>query len=467
MHTNITCIKSTGTEYHDHQTQSPPIEVNPKNEIFIDEPQHFDEPPIIMQPSPENQTIEEITVDPSTSIKIEPICFDSECRVQSAEVPVQQNDDGKTSTPAPISSTRVQTTERNRNRSRWANEFIECPIDGCGRTIKRCYKSKHIKEKHGAGFKCSTCDSRFLTTGTLEQHAKQCVVSEKFKCEFCFASYTIKKSLTIHKFENHKSEREQRKETNTKKRKAQKVKYLNKMVKCEFNGCDLMMRKMQMWKHMKDDHGSGENCPKCNKVFLSKEKLEMHKRMHAAGAIHDENQIFTCDICNISITTKQLLITHMRHHIPENLRIECTICNRRFIDKTGLRNHMRYHGESQWVCSICGQEYKLKAHLADHERIHTGERPFKCGFDCGKMFRTSSLKCQHERIHTGAKPFKCAQPNCSRAYAFDIDLKRHLFAVHSIWTKKHPCPHATCENKVFPEQKLLRKHLKTVHGIEG
>lgn len=459
LHTKITCIKSNDSECQDQQTPSPQIEVNPKNEIFIDE-QHFDEsPPPNVQTLPENQNIEEITIDDASSIKIEPMFFDSNYAVENSMLlPLQQNDDDKISEPT--KSTKAGQ-KRNKNRLRWEKEIIECPIDGCGQMIKRVYKPRHIKEKHGAGFKCNTCDTRFMTSGTLQQHIKQCVISEKFTCEFCLSSYISKKSLAIHKYENHKSEKEKVKQTNTR---AKRSEYLKTKIKCDFSGCDVMMRKNNMSKHLKDHHGSGVNCTECGKVFLWKERLEKHMLLHAIGAIHYEN--FTCEHCQEVFSDKNRLITHMRHHIPKNEREECKICGSKCIDKAGLRRHMRYHAESQFVCRWCAKEFKIKTHLTDHERIHSGERPFKCGFDCGKTFRTSALKCQHERVHTGAKPYKCSQDNCNKAYAYDVDLKRHLFAVHSIWTKKHPCPHAFCENVIFPERKILRKHLKTVHGIE-
>lgn len=75
-----------------------------------------------------------------------------------------------------------------------------------------------------------------------------------------------------------------------------------------------------------------------------------------------------------------------------------------------------------------------------------------------KLFDTNLFMTAHTRVHTGAKPFKCNIDHCDRAYMFEIDLKRHKYSIHGIFTKKHICP--IC-SKVYPENKLLKKHLES------
>lgn len=86
-----------------------------------------------------------------------------------------------------------------------------------------------------------------------------------------------------------------------------------------------------------------------------------------------------------------------------------------------------------------------------------GARPFVCEV-CKKTFHRETLLRNHRRIHTGEKKYRCHIENCERAYMFDIDLKRHKFSAHGIYSKKHPC--FIC-SKIFSENKLLKKHLET------
>lgn len=45
-------------------------------------------------------------------------------------------------------------------------------------------------------------------------------------------------------------------------------------------------------------------------------------------------------------------------------------------------------------CDVCDKAFKLKHHLLEHSRLHSGERPYECT-TCGKKFRHSGSYSQH------------------------------------------------------------------------
>jgi hypothetical protein len=89
--------------------------------------------------------------------------------------------------------------------------------------------------------------------------------------------------------------------------------------------------------------------------------------------------------------------------------------------------------EHKHVCSICQRSYTRHATLVNHERTHTGEKPFSCNFEgCNQTFAQQGDKTRHEKAQHTENTFICGSSNsegpswgCGKAFPRRDGLLEH------------------------------------------
>ncbi|XP_063075246.1 uncharacterized protein LOC134465499 [Engraulis encrasicolus] len=130
-----------------------------------------------------------------------------------------------------------------------------------------------------------------------------------------------------------------------------------------------------------------------------------------------------CEVCGRVLSNATSLAEHARLHTGER-PFSCGKCDKAFPTLRGLNRHVQTHvAEKQHRCTECGKTFAYQFTLAKHQRHHTGEKPFQCAM-CDKRFFTKSDLVIHIRSHTGEKPFSCTQ--CNMRFKHRMALNIHM-----------------------------------------
>lgn len=272
----------------------------------------------------------------------------------------------------------------------------------CPSCNKRCNNLKTHKCKPINTLPCDIWGKHLLAQSALNSHNKL-HIGEKFSCEICNKLFTTKKSYFAHKLMIHDV----------------------KPFSCEF--CDKKFARKQLLDEHLRIHLDIRPfvCEICEKSFTRKAHLDLHKEGHFPQ--------YKCELCSRVFTRNGQLKEHIRIHTGEK-PFKCEACGKEYARKTRLKYHKCEGSEilqdaakecqsgtdPNFVCEVCNKRFPSEEHLELHKDSHIPR--FKCDV-CERLFTRKAQLVEHERTHSGDKPFRCEA--CGKDYTRKIRLKRH------------------------------------------
>lgn len=205
-------------------------------------------------------------------------------------------------------------------------------------------------------------------------------------------------------------------------------------------------------------------CAICGNTWTDFDELIAHIRAEHASTDFDgdvsseklpRNRQFQCHLCDKTFSRRSQFQDHFKraHKNARPGNFECSVCKKMFKNRDNLLQHQRTHsGEKPYECGVCHKRFNHSSYINIHMRTHTKERPFVCNI-CDKDFISRSKLTAHMKAHNDIRPHKCSE--CDRMFRTPADKRNHYRAEH---TNERPFECMICGNN-FAKQKLLNQHL--------
>ena len=139
---------------------------------------------------------------------------------------------------------------------------------------------------------------------------------------------------------------------------------------------------------------------------------------------------FSCQLCNnYHSVHKNGLDYHMKKYHGKAKRLQCPYCMYACIEKPHLDQHIRQHtGEKPYHCDFCDFRSASQSGLRYHKRTkHEKTSLLPCKI-CGYKAYNSYILTQHQRKHSGDKPYECK--TCCMTFSCKASLSYHTKTKH-------------------------------------
>ncbi|KAK3096091.1 hypothetical protein FSP39_023082, partial [Pinctada imbricata] len=206
----------------------------------------------------------------------------------------------------------------------------------CGKGFKeKRFLATHIRIAHTGEkpYVCQICGKTFFTTGGRREHILAMHNTSSIICELCGKEFPSRARLAAHKSRHKSSD----------------LKFECEVCKRVFNTrTSYLTHYVTIHLTLEDADRFPQKvhpCSSCKKLFLCKNKLKMHERVHTG----EKPEV--CHICNKGFADRANLRAHLKIHSEEK-PFQCEICPKQFIQKRALRKHMETHEDNDKVQDV-------------------------------------------------------------------------------------------------------------------
>ncbi|XP_059616276.1 zinc finger protein 271-like [Phlebotomus argentipes] len=175
--------------------------------------------------------------------------------------------------------------------------------------------------------------------------------------------------------------------------------------------------------HLPEDQRRTHACPYCEKKFRVKFILQTH-----INAMHIGDKPFICEECGNSFRTKGALNQHQTIHTEER-PCQCSFCPKKFKKKQHLKRHEESHKDHMFDCPHCDLKLKNSRTLKMHLLVHSDHKQYKCHY-CGNEYKRAKTLKDHLILHTGQRPYEC--PFCDKTFANGSNCRSHKRKAHPV-----------------------------------
>ncbi|CAL8247845.1 unnamed protein product [Lota lota] len=261
----------------------------------------------------------------------------------------------------------------------------------CGKCFFQASQLLQHKRMHKSEFQCQTCHRGFVSLFALRKHKHTHGKSrpyrcskydrpikrkreKRFQCKECDRSYRFRSQYILHE-RSHTGE---------------------KPFHCHVCG-KRFGKNSNLNLHLKNQHKSYKNCPKCKKRIHCS-KYSDHVKRKCKSLNQDSNmasQQFQTDDC-----------------VSGNS-----------VGANGFHQSIASKKRKANVCQYCGKKFAFQSALERHIHVHTGSKPHKCDV-CGKGFCQQYFLCVHQLTHWSENCYNCL--HCEKSFTEYLKAKNHV-----------------------------------------